>query len=209
MEQSGLAKISESSSRLLDLPGEVRQKIWSRTVPSEAVIDIKFCSDRCLDDIPRNNASPIGRLLQRAAQKETLHSELGLNVRLINRQIRAEAQPLLSAKTFRFCCIKCYSEFLHHLRTKRAGFYWMRRVQIGIDLANSLHGRGYHRWMIGAPMNVDIVLLRMMLLEQLAEIKKWTYRHYGRLDLLERDEWSLPELTGTCHEYVLMGHFNV
>ena len=58
-------------------------------------------------------------------------------------------------------------------------------------------------------MNVDIGLLRLMLLAELAKLQKLSYRFYGRLDLLERESWTVPELEGTRHQYVLSGTFDV
>ena len=194
---------------LLQLPGEIRQRIWTLVVPSGSLIYVKLCKDRTLESGATKPISPLAAMLRQRALVERLHRDLGLHIRLVNQQVRQESHQLLARKTFHFCCLRCYAEFLKSLRDRGIGVLWMKTVEVSIDLQNDLQKLGYHRWMIGGPMHVSTKILTDMMQRALQAARELTLRSYGRLDLLGRESWTIKgSIASDCHQYRIAGVFD-
>lgn len=195
-----------ATPRLLALPAEIRERVWSFVIPATDVLDVAFCPDPWGEITSRTPSSPVMQMFYRMNQRNTVVNDLGLNLLLINRQIKHESLPLLVAKTVRFCCCHCYTTFLSRLKERGIGCYWMRSVEVVVDLRDTLRLMGYLVWEIEAQSGINPSLLKTTITEALNQIKHVTHQYYGRLDTMEGAEWRVAgEIQPTCHRYVVHG----
>jgi hypothetical protein len=86
----------------------------------------------------------------------------------------------------------------------------MRSAEVGVDLCSELHRQGYRLDLAVARVNIDTRLLQSLIGRELEEVKRVSHSYYGRLDLMERESWSIVgEIRGDCFQYAVSGVFDV
>ena len=181
---------------LLELPAEIRSKIWALCVESiDQSIIMCPCEARPSCKHTFSSLTAISHNSKRSCEVDYTEGAVymtNLNLIFVNKQLRNEAAYLYSDKVLRFCSRVCFADALKNLGHR---YQWITKIEIIIDLR---------------PLRIGFSYSSARYIEMLREEKQllcdFARQHFSSYSFEGRELWTGFDVAGfTRHEYIVTG----